>query len=84
MGDKGYSYTSVRKYLHTRGIRITIPRGKDQRLNLCFDPVIYKERNKVERLVNRFKGFRRIATRYDKWTVSYLCWLTMAAILLWL
>lgn len=84
VGDKGYSYTTVRTYLHRRGIRITIPRRKDQGPNLCFDRIVYKERNKVERLVGRLKHFRRIATRYDKRALSYQSWLTIAAILLWL
>ncbi|MBZ9714645.1 IS5/IS1182 family transposase, partial [Deinococcus multiflagellatus] len=43
-----------------------------------------KERNKVERLVNRFKSFRRIATRYDKRARCFQAWLTIASILLWL
>ncbi|SMB97691.1 Transposase and inactivated derivatives [Deinococcus hopiensis KR-140] len=84
VGDKGYSYTTVRKYLHARGIRVIIPRRKDQGSDICFDPIAYKERNKVERLINRFKSFRRIATRYDKRALSYGGWLTLAAILLWL
>lgn len=84
VGDKGYSYTTVRRYLHARGIGVTIPRRKDQGPNICFDPAMYRQRNKVERLVNRFKSFRRIATRYDKRAASYQGWLTVAAILLWL
>ncbi|GGO42017.1 transposase [Deinococcus humi] len=84
MGDKGYSYPSIRNYLHARGIRITIPRRKDQGPNICFEAAMYKERNKVERLINRFKNFRRIATRYDKRALNYQGWLTVASILLWL
>lgn len=84
VGDKGYSYTTVRRYLHTRGIRVTIPRRKDQGPDIAFDPAVYRERNKVERLVNRFKGFRRIATRYDKRALNYQGWWVLAAILLWL
>ena len=38
----------------------------------------------VERLVNRLKQFRRIATRYEKRAVNYLAMLTIAAIMLWL
>jgi transposase len=38
----------------------------------------------VERLVNRLKQFRRVATRYEKRTVNYLAMLTVAAIVLWL
>jgi transposase len=37
----------------------------------------------VERLVNRLKQFRRVATRYEKRAVNYLAMLTVAAILLW-
>ncbi|WP_342744567.1 IS5 family transposase [Deinococcus hopiensis] len=84
VGDKGYSDTTIRKHLHNRGIRITIPRRQDQGPDICFDAAAYKERNKVERLINRFKNFRRIATRYDKRAVIYEGWLTVAAILLWL
>lgn len=84
VGDKGYSYTSVRNYLHRRGIRVTISRRKDQGDNICFDAAVYKERNKIERLVSRLKSFRRIATRYDKRATSSQGWLTVAAILLWL
>jgi transposase len=43
-----------------------------------------RERNAVERLINRLKQFRRIATRYEKRAANYLAMLTLAAILLWL
>ena len=38
----------------------------------------------IERLVNRLKQFRRVATRYEKRAASYLAMLTLAALLLWL
>jgi transposase len=38
----------------------------------------------VERLVNRLKQFRRIATRYEKRVVNDRAMLTIAAITLWL
>lgn len=49
-----------------------------------FDKVAYRKRNVVERLINRLKQFRRIATRYEKRAVNYLAMLTIAAITLWL
>jgi len=45
---------------------------------------VYRERNRVERLMNRLKQFRRIATRYEKRAATYLAMVTLAAILLWL
>lgn len=84
MGDKGYSSPTVRHYLHHHGIRVTIPRRKDQRPDICFNPAVYKERNKIERLVGRLEQFQRIATRSDKRAINYKGWLTLAAILIWL
>jgi transposase len=37
-----------------------------------FDPVAYRERNKVERLFGKLKGFRRVATRYEKLRAMFL------------
>jgi transposase len=48
------------------------------------DRVLYRERNVVERLVGRLKEFRRIATRYDKLAASYLAFVQLAAIRIWL
>ena len=44
----------------------------------------YKDRNRVERMFNRLKQFRRIATRYDKTALSFLSFLALAAAKLWL
>lgn len=49
-----------------------------------FDRAVYRERNRVERLINRLKQFRRVATRYEKRAVNYLAMVTIAAIRLWL
>lgn len=45
---------------------------------------LYRERNRVERLINRLKQYRRIATRYEKYAVNYLAMLMIGAIRLWL
>lgn len=83
-GDKGYSYRRVRRYLRRRGIGAIIPTRKDQPRNPHFDRAAYRERNRVERLINRLKQFRRVATRYEKRACNYLAMVTIAAILLWL
>ena len=53
-------------------------------LKFCFDPQQYRQRNWIERMFNRLKQFRRIATRYEKRADNYLAMLNLAAILLWL
>jgi transposase len=82
--DKGYSYPHVRRALRTRGIGAVIPTRKDQRRNPRFDRVAYRTRERVERLINRLKQFRRVATRYEKRGHYYLAMVTLAAIVLWL
>ena len=53
VGDKGYSYPTVRRTLARRGIRAVIPRRRDQRPNdgryAPFDRAVDRERNRVER-----------------------------------
>ena len=84
-GDKGYSYPSLRRYLRRRGIRAVIPSKSDQPRQRRFDKAAYRERNQVERTIGRLKGWRRVATRYEKRDVNYLAMVTIAAIvLLWL
>ncbi len=83
-GDKGYSSRAVRRYLRRRGIGAVLPTKKDERPRPRFDRAAYRERNVVERLINRLKAFRRVATRYEKRAANYLAMCTLAAIIIWL
>jgi transposase len=83
-GDKGYSSPTVRCYLAERRIRAVIPTKVGEVIDLNFDWATYRERNVVERLINRLKQHRRIATRYEKRAANYRAMLMLAAILLWL
>jgi transposase len=58
VGDKGYS-----RYARQHGVRITIPRKVNECRKGPFARQVYKQRNAVERLINRLKQFRRLATR---------------------
>ncbi|MFE5690868.1 IS5/IS1182 family transposase, partial [Streptomyces sp. NPDC056512] len=49
-----------------------------------FDGERYKKRNTVERAINRLKGFRAVAARYEKRAYIYLGTVTLAALLIWL
>jgi transposase len=83
-GDKAYSSRAIRRFLRLRHIRCVIPRRKDECRKGRFDRDTYRQRNKVERLFNRLKQFRRVATRYEKRAATYLAMVTLASILVWL
>lgn len=93
--DKAYSSRANRAYLRKRGIKAVIPEKEDQAANrkrrgrlggraLRHDAELYKERNTVERLINRMKDWRGIATRFDKTPESYLAGLELRASMIWI
>ena len=82
VADKGYTSGAFRKYLHTKHIRYTIPHRKNERHQGAFNKQIYHQRNIVERLINRLKQFRRIATRYEKRATNFSAMITLASIFL--
>lgn len=49
----------------------------------AFDREAYKQRNTVERCINRLKQWRGIATRYEKTATIYLAGVHIAGIFLW-
>jgi transposase len=94
LADKAYSSRAIREHLRRRGIRTAIPVPADQqghRLRRgnrggrppAFDREAYKQRNTVERCINRLKQWRGLATRYDKTATIYLAGLHIAGIFIW-
>lgn len=94
LADKAYSSRAIRRHLRRRGIRAVIPQPSDQVANRkrlgshggrppAFDHEAYKQRNTVERCINRLKQWRGLATRYDKTATIYLAGLHLAAIFIW-
>jgi transposase len=81
VGDKGYTSGAIRAWLRRRGIKAVIPQLSSERTRRRFDKEIYRERNVVERLMNRLKRWRRVATRYEKRAVNYEAMVTLAAIM---
>ena len=90
LADKAYSHPSTRMALRRRGIKHTIPERDDQLARRkvkgsaggrppAFDAEIYKQRNTVERGFNRLKQWRGVATRYDKYALTFLGGVLLAA-----
>jgi transposase len=82
IADKGYTSGAFREYLHQRHIRCTIPHRRNEHHPGTFNQQLYRQRNIVERLINRLKQFRRIATRYEKRAVNFSAMITLASIFL--
>lgn len=93
--DKAYSSRRNRRHLRRRGIRAVIPEKADQAANrkkrgsaggrpVSRDAELYKERNTVERCINRLRNWRAIAFRFDKTPESYKAGLHLCGAMLWL
>jgi transposase len=95
LGDKAFSNRAIRAHLRRRGIAAVIPEPADQIKHRrergsqggrppAFDVERYKQRNVVERCNNKLKGFRAVATRYDKRDYMYQATVDVASIRIWL
>jgi transposase len=83
-GTRGTASLPVRQYLKERRIGAVIPTKIGHAPDPAFDRVASRERNVVERLINRLTRWRRVATRDEKRAATYRTMVTIAAILLWL
>lgn len=90
LADKGYAHDSTRIHLRQQRIAHLIPERSDQIARRkargsrggrppAFDALTYRHRNTVERGFNRLKNWRGVATRYDKYALTYLGGVTLAA-----
>jgi hypothetical protein len=93
----GLSGASYYAYFTKRGLSSelsTIPLKADQQAGRrrrgargrlpAFDPDAYRQRNVVERAVNKLRNTRAVATRYDKRDYVYRGTIDVAAIRIWL
>lgn len=93
LADKAYSHPCTRRQLRRRRIPHTIPERHDQRQRRkargskggrppAFDSGLYAHRNTAERGFGRLKQWRGIATRYDKYALTFLGGVHLAAAIL--
>lgn len=70
--------------MEARGVTPIIPMRRSRKVQISIDDHIYALRNRIERCFNRLKNWRRLATRYDKTADSYLGFVLIAAVRLWM
>ncbi len=66
VGDKGYDAQRIRRTLRRQHTTPVIPKRKNAKHKPRFNRGLDLERNRIERLINRLKQFRRVATRTRK------------------
>lgn len=83
IADKGYDSDVIRSDLAARQVEAVIPMRRNRKRQAPIDGAIYALRNLIERCFNKLKHSRRLATRYDKTTESYLGFVLIASARLW-
>lgn len=84
LADKGYDSQEIIDAIESRGAEPVIPPRSHRKTTREYDHYVYKERNAIERMFCKLKQFRRISSRYDKLATSFLSFLHVASIVIWL
>lgn len=84
IADKAYDTNAIIDSLTAKGVDVVIPPKTSRLHQRPYDENLYADRNKIERFFNQLKGYRRIATRYDKTASSFLAFVHLASIMIWL
>ena len=84
VAERGYSTGRIREAIESRNALPMIPMRKNRKARKAVEMTIYTLRNMVERCFNKLKNRRRLATRHDKTADSFLGFVDMACITLWL
>lgn len=84
IADRGYVSHQLAEMIDEAGAKFVIPPKRRSKIRCHFSKKIYRERNIIERAINKLKQFRRVATRFEKNAANFLAMLHLAAIHLWL
>jgi transposase len=81
IADKAYDSDAVIQAAQRQGAQAVIPSKKNRKEPRDYDKHLYKERKKVEWLINLLKQYRRVATRYEKTARNFLAFVHVASIM---
>jgi transposase len=82
LADKAFDSDAIRAELNERGALAVIPPKANRTQHISCDFEMYKWRHLVENFFCSLKGFRRIATRYDKTDTSFAAMIHLAGTVL--
>ncbi len=84
IADKAYDTNELREMIDEAGIEVVIPSKRNRKIQIPHDVQAYKLRNRIERLFNKLKHFRRVATRYDRRAAYFLATVHFASSMIWM
>ncbi|MEL7720906.1 transposase [Citromicrobium bathyomarinum] len=84
-GRPGCDADWFRDALAERGIAARIPSKANRRVPILQDPVLYRQRHRIENMFGKLKDRRRIHTRYDRSAHTFISAICIAAaVIFWL
>lgn len=84
MADKGYDADTFISLIEACQATPVIPPKKNRKALREYDKHLYKDRNLVERLFQKLKHYRRIASRFERLAITYQAMLNLVATMIWL
>lgn len=84
IADKGYDSDAFITAIQNNQAIPVIPPRRNRKQPRDYDKTLYKERNLVERLFQKLKQFRRIATRFERLARHYYSMLSLVCMVIWL
>ena len=78
--DRAYEDDLTRYTAQILNFRPIVPPKKNRKDPWDYDKIIYKLRNKIERLFRRLCGFRRIFCRFEKLDIMFKSFIQLALI----
>ena len=78
--DRAYEGLETRRLAQDLGLVPVVPPKKNRVDPWEYDHELYKRRNEIERLFRRLKGFRRIASRFEKLDVMFMGFIHFAMV----
>ena len=84
IADKGYDSDLFIVAIESGEAIAVIPPRRNRTTARAYDEHLYRERNLVERVFQKLKHYRRIATRYERLAITYQAMLSLVATVIWL
>jgi transposase len=83
LADRGYDSDDLRRHIEEAGGIPVIPPKSNRKTPVFYISEVGRRRRVVENFFCRIKRHRRVATRYDRLTETFISFVTLAAIADW-